>query len=140
MSDQPCTDCIHDGQEVDIDLKSWGEEIYDANENLITRRDFGRNVARFGFVTAVALVLGLRTVNDAVAITCSCGPVIAYGTHQCEQMTCNGGPHNTGRSRYTIRKRYPTGTAGYCGEQCVYYSPWACYGICNPYPCASLCG
>jgi hypothetical protein len=140
MSDQPCTDCIHDGQEVDIDLKSWGEEIYDANDTLITRRDFGRNVARFGFVTAVALVLGLTTVNEAVAITCSCGPITSGGWY-CEQGNCPSGQrHNTGRARQLIYRRYPTGTAGYCGSSCSYYGPWLCNGICQTYGCSSLCG
>jgi len=112
-------------------------QLYDENDQMVTRRDFTKNVARFGFILATMVLLGMKTVNEAAAITCSCGPT-TYTMASCEQIYCVDGMHNTGRAKQQVWRRLPQGSGGLCGAKCSYYIYYCNTGLC-PQHCSGYC-
>jgi hypothetical protein len=129
MSEQPCTSCIDDGitpaqGECDPFYVGGPTPSVDTNPS---RLDLAKRLTRKGAIAlGIGTLVGVVTMDKALAVTCSCGSITTIAEIQCEYYWCaaRNEYRKTGRARQKYRRRYSTGTAGFCGEYCYYWGPW----------------
>jgi hypothetical protein len=141
MSEQPCTSCIDDGitpaqGECDPFYVGGPTPSVDTNPS---RLDLAKRLTRKGAIAlGIGALVGVVTMEKALAVTCSCGTAMQNGTWQCEKYWCaiRNEYRNTGRIRFQYQRRYSTGTAGYCGQVCYYWGTWFESTSCLYRPCS----